>query len=558
MALKKSKKNKYFSTNKNKKNRFSSGGSSRSSDVFQQKTIQQAVAFYQKGHLIQAENLFSQVLLQDPNHPEALYFSGVISHQRGMNVKAVELLNKALDIRPDLIPAYNVLINALVAQGTKKDAVPVYRKLLSLQPDSPEINNNFGVLLDELGMTEEALVYFRKTISINPKEATTHFNMGNVLRELGRLSDSIDSYKKALSLRPDYVEAFRVLSLARKHTELTDDISDYEKMYVQGSLTNEKKVHLGFALGKIFEDLKDYDKSFAFLIEANYLKRKSYNYSIKNDHDRFERIKQTFSQSFFSSHRETGDQDRTPIFLVGLPRSGSSLIEQILASHTHTQVFGAGEVSILFDLVYDTWLGIKTKPIPEFLSDLNGDRLTRMGSDYIARIRRYSKDSAYITDKNLFNFQHVGLIKAILPNAKVIHCKRNPMDNGLSIFKNFFESNEAFKFAYNLIELGQYSNLYRDLMEHWERVLPGFVYTINYEEMVSDQENQSRRLLEFCGLPFDEACLNFFKKERSVKTISSMQVRQPIYKSSVELWRRYEKHLEPLRIAIESTSDNIP
>jgi tetratricopeptide (TPR) repeat protein len=384
---------------------------------------------------------------------------------------------------------------------------------------------------------------------MNPKETTTYFNMGNVLRELGQLDDSISSYKKALSLRPDYVEAYRVLSLAQKHTELTDDISKYENMYLHGNLIDEKKIHLGFALGKIFEDLKDYDKSFGFLIEANYLKRKSYNYSIKNDHDRFERIKQTFSQSFFSSHRETGNQDRTPIFIVGLPRSGSSLIEQILASHP--QVFGAGEVSILFDVVYDTWLGIKTKPIPEFLSDLNGDRLTMMGSEYIERIRGYSKDKAHITDKNLFNFLHVGLIKAILPNAKVIHCKRNPMDNCLSLFKNYFESNKSFKFAYNLIELGQYYNLYRDLMEHWENVLPGFMYSINYEEMVSDQENQSRKLLEFCGLPFDEACLNFFKKERSVKTISSMQVRQPIYKSSVELWRRYEKHLEPLRATIE-------
>jgi hypothetical protein len=303
---------------------------------------------------------------------------------------------------------------------------------------------------------------------------------------------------------------------------------------------------IGFALGKAFEDLRDYDKSFGFILEANRLKRKSYTYSIQDDHDLFARIKKIFSPDFFAAHEGSGYQDKTPIFILGMPRSGTTLVEQILASHP--LVFGAGELTILENLTNAVCLGKATPEFPQCMLDLDRDALKKMGSGYIEKIRQYSSDALYITDKMPHNFLRLGLIRAILPLAKVVHCVRDPMDTCFSIFKKDFEGRHDY--AYDMVELGRYYNLYRDLMAHWEKVLPGFIHTIRYEEIISNQQNRTKSLLDFCGLPWDEACLAFHKTERRVSTASLAQVRQPIYKDSVALWKRYEKHLEPLKKAI--------
>ena len=546
----KAKKNKDRLNFPKKKDRFSAGRPSPPLESFQQNLLQQAIALQQAGRHVEAEALYGQILLAQPTHPEALYHLSVLYRQRGMNEKALELINKALACRANFMKAYEVKIGALLALGKKDEAAATWRQLLSLQPHDSWLINKYGVFLYELGRLDEALLAFRKAVSIKPDYAVAHHNIGNVSRELGQLSDAIASFKKALFFKPDYVEAIRMLSLMEKHTEINDEILSYEKMYTNCNLVDDKKIDLGFALGKIYEDLQDYDKAFTFLLEANRLKRRSYKYSVRTDYDLFERIKRTFSRDFFSLRRGSGNQDKTPIFIVGMPRSGSTLIEQILASHP--QVFGADELPILPNLIYETSLRMKTRPVPECFSDLDAQMCARMGSDYIEKIREYSSDAEFITDKNLFNFLNVGLIEAILPNAKVIHSIRNPMDTCLSIFKNYFINNKTCKFAYDLTELGQYYRLYRGLTEYWEKVLPGFMHTVKYEELVSDPEPQIRRLLKFCGLSPVKDSLSFYKTERVVRTTSFMQVRKPIYKDSVELWRRFEKQLAPLRKALES------
>ncbi len=260
-------------------------------------------------------------------------------------------------------------------------------------------------------------------------------------------------------------------------------------------ISDADRIDLGFALGKVFEDIGNYNKSFDFILEANRLKRGSYEYSIQNDRDLFERIKKTFSPDFFASHHGSGNQDRTPIFILGMPRSGTTLVEQILASHP--LVFGAGELTVLVNLANGICTGGTTAQFPECMPDLDVDTFEKMGSDYIEKIREYSNDAEHITDKMPHNFLHVGLIKTILPNAKIIHCMRNPMDTCFSIFKKEFAGTHGY--AYDMVELGQYYNLYQDLMAHWEKVLPGFMYTLRYEEMVSDQQKQTKSLLDFCG-----------------------------------------------------------
>jgi len=306
------------------------------------------------------------------------------------------------------------------------------------------------------------------------------------------------------------------------------------------------RIDLGFALGRIFEKTGNYEKSFNFILEANTLKRGAYNYSSQTDQALFERVKTTFSLEFFKVRQSFGDQNTTPIFIVGMPRSGTTLTEQILA--THPQVFGAGELEILPNLV-DRVCAERSAAWPqECVPKLDQNTLTQMGTEYLETLRKFSSDACYITDKLPYNFLHVGLIKIILPRAKVIHCQRNPMDTCFSIFKTEFAG--LHEYAYDMAELGRYYKLYLDLMSHWEKVLPGFMYTLQYEEIVSDQKSQTKKLLDFCALPWDDACLNFHKTARRVTTASLSQVRQPLYQNSVGRWKCYERQLEPLRKAI--------
>ena len=420
-----------------------------------------------------------------------------------------------------------------------------FSQALTVNPDYAVAHGNLGNTLKEQGNLDGAIASYYRALSLKPDYAEAYNSLGLIFCELGKQDDAIGCYRKAISLKPDYARAYRNLTSIEKFTAAHDDIllAMEDLYYKKKDMSDADRMDLGFALGKAFEDLKNYDKAFAFLLAANRLKRKSYEYSIEADHDLFERIKNTFSREFFASHQGSGNQDRTPVFILGMPRSGTTLVEQILASHP--QVFGAGELMLLGDMINNNSARIKTQKFPEYILDLDMDALEKMGAEYIEEIRGYSKNAKYITDKMPHNFMYVGLIRIILPNAKVIHCTRSPMDNCFSIFKTKFWGTHAY--AYQLDELGRYYNLYRDLMAHWEKLLPGFMYSLQYEELVSHQENRTKSLLDFCGLSWDAACMDFHKTQRRIRTASVTQARQPIYKDSVELWKCYEKQLEPLR-----------
>ena len=614
-----------------------------------QVSLQEALALHQAGRLPEAEALYRQILLAEPDRPDALHYLGMLAHQVGRSEVAVELISKALKNKPDYVNAYNNLgivlhdlgkldeavvsfrralslkpdyaevhynlgnglkdlgrLDEAVASyrlalslkpgyaepynnlgvifhdlgkldqavnsfrqalrlkpdyteahynlgntfkdlGRLNEAVTSFRQVLSLKPDYADAYNNLGSILKDQGRLDEAVASFSQALTVKPDDAAMHYNLGVVFRELGKFDDAIACYKNALSLKSDYAAAFKDLASLVRYTEVDEEVRAMENLYNEkGAIPDADRIALGFALGKVFEDLEDFDKSFAFILEANRLKRESYDYSLQNDQDILKRIKKTFSPGYFASHLGCGHHDRTPIFIVGMPRSGTTLVEQILASHP--LVFGAGELAILTDLTLRICPGGGAAEFPECVGDLDEETFDKMGLDYIGKIRKYSCDAQYITDKMPYNFLHVGLIRSILPDAKVVHCMRNPMDTCFSLFKNYFK--EQHGFAYDMVELGRYYKLYQDLMAHWEKVLPGFMYTLRYEEMVSDQEKHTRNLLDFCGLPWDDACLAFHKTERRVETASLAQVRQPLYKGSVELWKRYEKQLEPLRKAI--------
>jgi len=478
---------------------------------------------------------------------ENLFQIGLLDGQHGRLKEAEASFRRAIAIKPRFTEAHYNLGVMLEAQGLAHEAMASYLQALKHNPDYIFALINLGCIFINQGKMDEADAAFRRALNLQPDNALLNYSMGFLLKEQGKMEEAILWVRKALTLQPDYAEAYKHLSTLIKFSEVDDDIHAMEKLYNKKGVPEKDLIHLGFALGKAYRDLGDYGKSFSHINEANRWKRKSFEYSIQEDIDLFERIKKIFSHDFFSSHIGSGIQETTPIFIVGMPRSGTTLVEQILASSP--LVFGAGELPILKILSINCSTLRKTSAqFPECMLDLDMDDLERTGLDYIKEIREFSADAQYIIDKLPHNFLRIGLIKTILPNAKVIHCLRNPMANCFSIFKTDFTGTH--RYSYDMTELGQYYKLYLDLMDHWEKVLPGFLFTIRYEELVSDQENQIKNLLDLCGLPWDEACLAFHETERKISTASCVQVRQPIYNDSVKLWQRYERQLEPLRKAI--------
>ncbi len=482
----------------------------------------------------------------NPSFCEAYNGLGIALANLGQWNAAIENYQKSLSFRPTYAEAQNNLGNAFNAIAQLDEAIACYRKVIKANPNHSEAQNNLGNTLKAKGLVEEAIACYRMAISITPSYAEAHKNLGVALEHSGILSEAIEHYREAIAIKPDYAEAYRHLSSATLHTAYDDDIQTMEGLYRDAAILDEQRMHLCFALGKAYEDMKDYDKSFDFITEANQIKRKTYNYSTSETKELFTRIKETFSADFFSAHHSMGDDDKTPIFILGMPRSGTTLVEQIVASHP--QVFGAGELNYMGELA--NALCPKGSAFPDFSLDLDATALSRIGADYIKKLREHSVEAEFITDKMPHNFLYIGLIRTALPKAKIIHCNRDPVDNCLSIYKNYFA--DAHKYAYNLVELGEYYQLYIDLMKHWQQIFSGFIYDIHYEELITDQQGQTRGLLEYCGLPWDEACLRFHKTERSVQTASSVQVRQPIYSSSVRLSKQYGDRLTELEDILKS------
>ena len=315
-----------------------------------------------------------------------------------------------------------------------------------------------------------------------------------------------------------------------------------EQAYAKSATNDEQRMHLAFGLGKAFEDLHQYEKAFSFFAEGNSIKRRSYSYTVDDRGNFFKKLEEVFDSSLFAKHQGTGCDDETPLFILGMPRSGTTLVEQILASHRH--VHGAGELRTLKRIVTSCFDKGKVAEFPESIRQVDSADFEHPGFEYIQAIRKHTPDARFITDKMPENYKYIGLIKLMLPGAKVIHCRRDPVDTCLSIFKTFFTV--MHEYSHDLGELGRYYSFYCRLMEHWHSVVPGFIHDVQYESMVVDQAGQTRALLEYCGLEWDDACLEFHKSDRPVRTASAEQVRRPIYKGSVQLWKRYETQLAPL------------
>ncbi|MCP4024353.1 MAG: tetratricopeptide repeat protein, partial [Desulfobacteraceae bacterium] len=448
--------------------------------------------------------------------------------------------------------AHTNLGNVFMAGGDLTNAEKCYQNALKIDPDHINALNNLGNARKKAGKPEAAESAYQKAIALKPDLAEAHSNLGVIFQENGQLEKAVASFKKAISINPALAETHKYLSFAVRHTEYDQDIKAMERLYNQKTITPQQRMFLGFALGKAFEDLKEYDKAFEYIAQANRLMRSTIHFSIEETQTLFDRITKTFTKDFFDACNEFGHPDPTPIFIIGMPRSGTTLVEQILASHS--RVFGAGERNAFMSLTQNILSRLfSTSHHPDTIKTFKTIS-QQIGQEYISTIRQQSHDAKHITDKMPYNFLLVGLIKTCLPNAKIIHCKRNPMATCFSIFKNHFPDTKANLYAYDLNELGQYYNLYQSLMSHWKKVLPNYIHEINYEDLVSAQEKHTRQMLNFCNLPWDKQCLSFHKSKRKVATASAFQVRQPIYEDSVQFWKRYEIELKCLQKIIYGDS----
>ena len=498
------------------------------------------------------EELFREILKEDPGHVAALCGLGALALSADRPIEAERLLRHALRQSAHLPLAYRGLGPALVRLGRLEEAEAAVRYLEKIEPDSPQTWVAIASVATRMLRLEEALDAYERAAILKPDEAGLKISAGHLQKTLGRRPDSEASYKAALRTDPSRAEAWWSLADLKNYVFSDAELAEMQRVLSSGKQQRSNEAHLRFALGKAFEQRAAYPQAFVHYAEGNALRRQDEPFDIEVFERRCARIRAFFDADFFAARRGSGDPSPAPIFIVGLPRSGSTLLEQILASHS--QVEGTMELPNILNMVaqFDD-LSPSRNGYPDTVGQASSAQLAALGRRYLEETAPLRSGRAHFTDKLPNNFSHIGLITAILPRAIVIDARRHPMDACFSTFKQHFAQGQAF--SYDLSDLGRYYRCYLDLMEHWNAVLPGKVLCVPYEQMVRDPDRTIRALLAHAGLPFEPACLSFHETKRAVRTASAEQVRQPLYSSGVGYWRHFERELEPLRKALGDATE---
>ncbi|MDE2251347.1 MAG: sulfotransferase [Gammaproteobacteria bacterium] len=494
-----------------------------------------------------AEELFRQVLQRDPGHAAALCGLAAVSLAADVPGDAERLLRHALRQSPHLPLAWRGLGPALLSLGRLEEAAAAARYLRDIEPENPQSWIATAAAAARLLRQEEALAAYERAAQLQPAEVRLRTSIGHVNKTLGRRAQSEAAYKAAIALDRYNAEAYWSLADLKNYS-----FSDAEIAAMEALLADERRPRAGdaqlhFALGKACEQRQQFGRAFEHYARGNALRRRDAPFDIEAFEQRAARIREFFSAEFFAAHAADGSASAAPIFVIGLPRSGSTLIEQILASHP--QVEGTMELPNILNIVRDlNGPAPADAGYPARLAALPAGALAALGERYLAETAPLRQGRARFIDKLPNNFSHVGLIHAILPHATLVDARRHPLDCCLSLYRQHFAEGQSF--SYDLGDLGRYYRSYLQTMAHWDAVLPGKVLHVQYERMVRDPETQIRRLLQHCGLPFEPACLSFHETRRAVRTASAEQVRQPIYSSSIGYWKHFAAELEPLRAAL--------
>jgi tetratricopeptide (TPR) repeat protein len=509
-----------------------------------------------QGKLLKAESICRKFLRANPTHVEAMRLLADLAVQFGALEEAEFLLDSAAQFEPANTQVKIDLVGVLRKRQKFAAALDKAQELHAAHPDNPQLTSLLAIEKMQMGDFDGALALFDAVLEVLPGDPVTLTSRGHALKTRGDQQQAIDSYTAAIASSPWHGEAYYALSNLKTYRFSAEQTRQMLALEQREELTPASKVHIAFALGKAFEDEQDYARSFEFYARGNWLKRQQSNYDADKMSEELQAQQRFFTREVMAARTGQGSVEGCaapdPIFIVGLPRAGSTLLEQILSSHS--QVDGTLELPNILSMAQTLRRQGRDADgagYPWLLQEFDQEQLRALGEQYISDTRMHRQGAPFFIDKMPNNFRHLGLIKFILPNAKIIDARRHPMACCFSGFKQLFA--EGQEFSYDLRDFGRYYNDYVTLMAHWDAVCPGGVLKVQYEDVVANLEEQVARILDYCGLPFEPQCLNFYTTERAVRTASSEQVRQPIYRDSVEQWVHYRPFLQTLEETLAPT-----
>ena len=475
-------------------------------------------------------------LIKKVNHPILYNILSLAFQGKGDFDNSIKIIDEGLKFDPKNIFFLNNIGLSYYKKNELLKAKEYYDRAIEINPNYINTLNNLATLKKDLDLVDEAIELFEKSLKLNDKVLETNYNLASILQSIGKFDQSIKYFTKTLEINPKFTKADRNIAMMTSYKEDTEHFLKMKKK-IFGLNLNKLELHeLHFAIGKAYEDLKNYHDAFDNYSKANNLKKEITNYNIKKDQDEFDKLKKAFNKNI---NIKSSFNKKKIIFILGMPRSGTSLVEQIISSHH--EVYGGGELIFLTDIIYQNFYNDKN-----FLNiSESEDIIPEAQNSYIKKISLIDNSAKSFTDKAPLNFKWIGYILNIFPNAKIVHCKRDPLDNCLSLFKNNFDGN--LNFSNSLLDLGNYYKIYDDLMSFWKQKFPNKIYDLFYENLTKEHENETKKLLKFCELSWDENCLKHYQNKKSIKTVSFGQARKPIYKSSVNSSEKYKDYLNELK-----------
>ena len=508
--------------------------------------------------IAQSEALLRAHLKQHPTDIAAIRMLAEVAARLGRFGDSELLLVRCLELAPSFTAARHNYATVLNRQGKAARALAEVERVLAQEPANPNYRNLLAAILGRIGEYGRAIETYEGVLAEYPKHPSAWMSYGHALKSAGRREDSIAAYRRSIGLRPGFGESWWSLANLKTFRFEPADLAAMRAQLARTDLSEADRFHFHFAIGKALEDRSSWTEAFSHYEQGNRLRRPLIHYDADDNTRQMTRSKTLFSKTFFAERGDFGAAAPDPIFIVGLPRSGSTLLEQILSSHTAVEgTMELPDVIAIARVLGERRSRSQGSKYPEVLATLGAAEFRALGERYVEQTRIQRKTAApFFIDKMPNNFAHLGLIHLMLPRAKIIDARRHPLGCCFSAFKQHFARGQSF--TYSLAELGRYYRDYVELMAHFDEVLPGRVHRVIYETIVEDTEAEVRRLLEYCGLPFEDSCLRFYENERAVRTASSEQVRQPIYREAVDHWRHFEPWLIPLKEALGPVLDAYP
>ena len=481
---------------------------------------------------LEALNICQNVVALSPQDAEAHYNLGVIFKELGNLEDAEACYMRAISLKTDFAEAYNNLGNILKEQGRLDKAEDSYKKAVALKTDFAEAYNNLGITLHELGLLKKAGLYYRKAIKLNTNFAEAYNNLGAILLDLGETEKAEEKFRKAIKYKHEYAEAHRNLSIVKSYNYQDEQYLKMQELYSDKNISEEQRCHINFGLANACEDLENFEQAFKHYNEGNKIRKKLLGYNISQDIKIFKQLKTSyFKIEQISKKQDIFEERPVPIFIVGMNRSGTTLIEQIISSHS--QVMGAGELPFVAQF---------GETLARGQVDINNFSLINFRKKYLIELKNISNFNTFITDKNPHNFYYIGLLNAAFPEAKILHVKRNPAAVCWANYKQYFVSKKI-GYCYSLNDIIKYHSLYENLITFWKKNLPNTIYDVDYELITLKQEEETRKLIDYIGLKWEDKCMSPQENTRSISTASNIQVRKKIYQGSSQKWKKYQPFL---------------